>query len=64
MGERRRQAEGGRRRPGGAQPMGDLGAQDQGGGSAAEEHAGGDSADPCRLRVEMMAGWDSMDDNI
>ena len=41
MGERRRQAEGGRRRLGGAKPMGDLGAQDQGGGSAAEEHAGG-----------------------
>ena len=45
MGERWRQAEGGRRRLGRAQPMGDLGTQDEGGGSTAEEHAGG-TVDP------------------
>ena len=43
VGERRRQAEGGRRCPGRFEPMGDLGAEDQRGGSAAEEHAGGEA---------------------
>ena len=43
MGERWWQVEGGWRCLGGSQPLGDLGTQDQRGGSIAEEHARGDS---------------------
>jgi len=57
VGERWRQAEGGRRRLGRAQPMGDLGAQDQGGGSTAEEHAGGTGTTHLGMMDAPFIGW-------